>query len=89
MCSNSVVCYRINYSKFTNEQLVMIKNGVKANLPKKWVNLYAKPHYSMEQMREMLDGFMIGLNFNQVKSYANPEFSNLQMREMRMNLFWV
>ena len=69
---------------FYNDELVEIEYGLKNNLTMKQIQLYAKPEFNIEQMREIRNGFKIdGLAFEQVKLYATPEFNSYQMSDFR------
>lgn len=62
-------------------QMLEIRKGI--DLPEMYIQLYAVPYYTAEQMKEIRLGFQHGLSLKHISCYCDARFSNQKMNMIR------
>lgn len=72
--------------KYSENQMSLIRKGLKLGLTEIEVQLMAKPEFSIKQMSQLLKCFEAGLKAEQIVYFADPQIPAHQMHEYRMGL---
>lgn len=67
---------------FNESQMLEIRKG--SDLPEMYIELYAMPYYTAEQMKEIRLGFQHGLSLKHISCYCDSRFSERKMCMIRM-----
>lgn len=76
----NVVAYLLK-GDFDESQMLEIRKG--NDLPDMYIQLYAVPYYTAEQMKEIRLGFQHGLSLKHISCYCDARFSDHKMNMIR------
>ena len=79
----NVVAYLLK-GDFDESQMLEIRKG--NDLPDMYIQMYAMPYYTAEQMKEIRLGFQHGLSLKHISCYCDARFSDCKMNMIRKGL---